>query len=153
MLRFLAALLAFGLAACNPVENLDEAADQIDRFQNLFSNRSTDEMHLMGSAEFRETTSREDLEDLVSLVAGRLGSIEQSERESFNINTTPSGTRTVVTMATQFELGEGKETYTFIGNGENMQIVGWQVNSDRLLITPDEMKRLDEAPTALEPAD
>ena len=79
MLRFLAALLAFGLAACNPVENLDEAADQIDRFQNLFSNRSTDEMHLMGSAEFRETTSREDLEDLVSLVAGRLGSIEQSE--------------------------------------------------------------------------
>lgn len=141
-------LSALVLSACNPIENLGEAEDQIDRFHSLYSNGKADEMYLMGSRRFRDATPLATLEGTVSVVRERLGKVESSEREGFNVNTTTAGTTTIVTMKTRFELGEGTETYTFIGNGENMQIEGWNVTSPRLMIQPSDLNRFEEAETA-----
>ncbi|MEM9086257.1 MAG: hypothetical protein AAGB23_10080 [Pseudomonadota bacterium] len=141
-------LLALGLGACNPVENIDEAADQIDRFQSHFSYGDVDEMYLMASPSFRKSTSLAELRDQVGVISLRLGPVETTERTSFNINTTPAGTRTVITMQTRFEQGEGVETYTFVGNGENMRLEGWNVNSNRLMITADDMEALQAMQSA-----
>ena len=149
----MAVALMVSASACNPGNNLDEAADQIDRFQNLFSNGYSDEMRLMGSPNYRKTISAESLDLTVAFLKRRLGSIERSERESFSINTTPQETRTVVVMATRFELGAGTETYTLVGNGEMMRIEGWRVDSPQLTVAAGEMERLERSSTAPEPAD
>ena len=146
--RSFAAMLALGLAACNPVENFDEATDQIDRFQSHLSYGDVDEMYLMGSPMFRKSTSLADLRNQVGVISLRLGPVETTQRTSFNVNTTPAGTRTVVIMQTRFEQGEGVETYTFVGNGENMRLEGWNVNSSRLMITAEDMKALQDMQSA-----
>lgn len=142
--RFTVLLLALGLAACNPMENLEEATDQIDRFQTHFSFGEIDEMYKMVGREFRDTTSRDDFDEMVALISNRLGTVESTQRQSFNVNTTPMGTATVIVMQTDFEQGQGVETYTFRGNGQDMALIGWHVNSDRLLITAQELERLKQ---------
>ncbi|MEL6487458.1 MAG: hypothetical protein AAFQ13_09990, partial [Pseudomonadota bacterium] len=89
--RFTVLLLALGLAACNPMENLEEATDQIDRFQTHFSFGEIDEMYKMVGREFRDTTSRDDFDEMVALISNRLGTVESTQRQSFNVNTTPMG--------------------------------------------------------------
>jgi len=142
--RFTVLLLALGLAACNPMENLEEATDQIDRFQTHFSFGEIDEMYKMVGREFRDTTSRDDFDEMVALISNRLGTVESTQRQSFNVNTTPMGTATVIVMQTDFEQGQGVETYTFRGNGQDMALIGWHVNSERLLITAQELERLKQ---------
>jgi hypothetical protein len=157
MLRIFAApfflFSALALSACNPMENLGEAEEQVDRFQTHFSSGEVKDMYAMAGPAFRESTTRKDFDDFVEVISARLGAIETSQRDSFNVKSTPGGTTTVVTMSTQFEKGQGTETYTFIGNGEDMRILGWQVNSDRLLISRDELDALKAAKAEAEAVD
>ena len=48
-------------------------------------------------------------------------------------------------MQTIFEQGEGTETYTFSGSGEDMRLEGWNVNSNRLMITAAEVEQLNSS--------
>ncbi|MEM1194873.1 MAG: hypothetical protein AAGH57_02115 [Pseudomonadota bacterium] len=148
-----ATLATLSLAACNAAANFEEAQQQVEIYQSHFSNGELDEMYAMYSLDYRQLKSLEEFGDTIASIKTRLGSIETTQQQGLNITTTLDGTVTTVIMQTQFEQGEGTETYTFVGPGEEMAIYAWNVSSDRLLITPDEMKRLDEAPTALEPAD
>jgi hypothetical protein len=140
-------LLAFALpalAACNPAANLGEAADQIDRYQFHYTMGEFDDMYAMTGPAFREAAGRDQFGDFVRVVSTRLGPIESTERVNFNVNTSPTGTLTVVTMRTRFEQGDGTETYTFSGHGEGMKIEGWKVNSQRLMVSAQELDALAE---------
>lgn len=141
----LAVMSALSLSACNPAANLEEASNQIDRYQHHFSSEEVDDMYDMTSAEFRRAASREDFDEFAKVITERLGPIETSERIAFNLNTTPAGTATVVTMQTQFEKGEGTEVYTFIGSGAEMRVQGWTVNSDRLMLNAEDLEVIKRA--------
>lgn len=133
------------LVACNPVANLEGAENKIERFQGVYSAGSHDELYRMTGRKFREVTSREQFQDLVDLFDARLGRVVETERSGFNVNTMNGITTTVVSMTTQFAQGEGLETYTFHGHGEDIQLVGWNVNSPRLALSMDEIRLLNEA--------
>jgi len=141
----LAPLAAFALAACNPMENLSEAEDQIDRFHTHYDFGEFQDMYQMTSPAFRKASSPEDFKKLADVITARLGSIKSTERVNFNVNTTPAGTQTIITMQTIFEQGNGSEVFTFAGNGEDMKIQGWTVNSDRLMVTAEDLEAIDSA--------
>ena len=137
-------LLAAGLiAGCNPVANMNAGEDRIEKFQAAYSRGDDDTMWEMAGKEWREVSTREDFDRLVTTLESRLGPIKGTERGGFNVNSTPMGTTTVVQMTTEFAQGRGTETYTFLGNGDDMRLVGWNVNSDRLLVTPEEIDQLE----------
>ena len=48
-------------------------------------------------------------------------------------------------MKTQFAKGEGTETFTFYGSGDDMRLVGWHVDSPNFMDVP------AEAVTEVEP--
>ena len=138
----------FILAACNPMANLDGAETKIERFQNAYSSGNADRLYDMTGEAFREVSTRDEFAEMVKLFDARLGPIVDSERSGFNLNTNNGITRTVVTMETQFAQGSGMETYTFHGHGEDIELVGWNVNSPRLALTMDDLKKLNAAESA-----
>ena len=147
MSRFLVIPLLILLAACNPVANLGSGDEKVERFHQLYNKSDVESMWQFIGPKFKEVTTRQQLADLVEVLQARLGPVKSSERVNFNVNSSPGGTTTVIQMNTQYELGEGSEVFTFLGNGEDMQLVGWNVNSPRLMITPDDLKNsspLDE---------
>ncbi|QIQ85839.1 hypothetical protein [Erythrobacter sp.] len=135
---------AFALAACNPVEQFGIAEERIDTFHARYNEGDAGALYAMTGETFREVTDPEDMGSLVAMFTARLGRIESSERSGFNTSFNNGLNVTTVTMDTQFEQGAGTETYIFHGTGEDMELVGWQVNSPRLMLSPEEMRMLSE---------
>ena len=138
-----AAMAGLALSGCNPIANLQEAEKQIDRYQAHYSANELGNMYAMTGTKFRETSSLGEFEEFATLINGRLGEIVTTKRVKFNVKSTPGGTITSVVMQTNFEQGEGTETYTFSGSGEDMRLEGWNVNSNRLMITAAELEQLN----------
>ncbi len=151
---FTAALLALFaplfLAACNPMAQLDGAESKIAQFHKVYNDGDARVLYGMTGEQFRAATTPQQMDELIALVAGRMGKVESSERAGFNINSDNGVNMTVVTMTTQFEKGEAEEVFTFQGSGEEMQMVGWNVESDNFL-NEAEGAAEDSAPEASEP--
>jgi hypothetical protein len=139
---------ALMLGACNPVAQLNSGEEKVEQFQQVYSVGDYDALYAMTAPLFRETTSREDFQELVDMLQLRLGDVQSSTREGFNVNTNPQGTFTTVNMQTTFDQGAGMETYVFHGSGEDMRLAGWNVNSDRLVFTVDDLKEPEPAAEA-----
>lgn len=135
---------AMGLAACNPMANLDEAEKQINRFEKAYSAGDADRLWSMTGDTWKETGPRADFDNMNEVLSARLGAIVSSERSNFKVNSTNGLTTTVVVMDTDFEEGEGQQTYTFHGGGEDMELVGWNVVSPRLRLTVDDLRQDEE---------
>ena len=135
-----ATIAAMALSACNPLENLEVAEQRVESFEQAYSSENVDRLWRMTGKQFREVTTKEEFADFNLVFNTRLGAIESSERSNFNVNTNNGVTRTVVVMDTVFEQGEGVQTYTFEGHGDDMQLLGWKVNSPLLAVTADDLQ-------------
>jgi len=124
-----AALFALLLSACNPMAQLDGATDEIEQFHATYNEGNSRALYGQTGQEFREVTTAQDMDALVAHVTERMGKMESTSRQGFNINTNNGLTTTVVTMNTVFENGEAVETFTFRGSGEDLRLVGWNVDS------------------------
>lgn len=143
-----AALFALLLAACNPMAQLDGATDEIERFHETYNQGNARALYGRTGQEFRDVTPPEEMDALVEHVTEFMGKMESTSREGFNINTNNGVTSTVVTMKTVFEKGEATETFTFRGQGEDLRLVGWNVDSPNFSVVPGP----DESEAAPEPA-
>lgn len=132
-----AALFALLLAACNPMEQLDGGEDTVAKFHEVYNSGDARALYGLTSEEFRAATTPEQMEALVATVSDKMGAVESTEREGFNINTNNGQTVTTITMKTRFEKGEGTETYTFMGTGDEMRLVGWHVDSPNFMELPE----------------
>jgi hypothetical protein len=141
MMRRIILSAALLLAGCNPVANIHDGEAQIERFHRVYSSGNVDALYALTGPKFHQVTSRKQFQDLFDLVNFRLGAIESSNRQGFTVNSTTDGIVTNVAMHTQFAQGEATEAFFFVGNGDDMKLEGWQVNSDRLMVTPEDIAR------------
>ena len=126
----IAASTALVLTACNPMEQVEVADAKVARFQATYNEGDARGLYGQTSDEFREVTTPQQMDELVEYVTDKMGAIESSERSGININSSNGVNQTTVTMTTTFAKGEGTETYTFIGSGEEMRLAGWNVDAD-----------------------
>lgn len=150
---FVTALFALFLAACNPMEQLDVGEDSIAKFHETYNAGDARALYGLTGEEFRAATTPQQMEGLVATVSDRMGTVESTERSGFNINTNNGQTVSTITMTTQFEKGEGTETYTFLGSGDEMRLVGWHVDSPNFLSVPAEAMTVVEPSEQTEAAD
>lgn len=130
-----AALFALLLAACNPMAQLDTSEATIASWHERYNEGDARALYGETGEEFRKVTSMDQMEALVTLVTNQMGPVVSTEREGFNINSNNGLTVTTVTMKTTFEKGPGTETFLFHGTGDDMKVVGWNVNSDNFMDT------------------
>ena len=142
---WLAGLASILVAACNPMANMEASESRIAQFQQSYSEGNHDRLYRMTGSKFREVTSREEFQDLLDLLDARLGPVVESERSGFNINTNNGLTVTVISMQSQFEQGSGSERYTFHGHGDEIELVGWSVDSPRLALTKEDLAKINAA--------
>jgi hypothetical protein len=143
---------ALALVACNPGAQLDDAEQQIKQFQALYNDGDPEAMYQYGGETFRAAATQDELKGMLALLDARLGTIESTERTGFNTAFNNGTTTTTVVMTTRFDQGEGSETYVFQGSGKDMELVGWTVNSPRLMLSADDVGKLTSKGDAAPPA-
>lgn len=135
---YAAVLIALFLAACNPMAQLDGAEEKIERFHQVYNDGDARALYGLTSEEFRAATTPQQMDALVARVNDQMGTVKSTERIGFNINSDNGATVSTLTMTTTFEKGEGTETYTFLGTGEEMRLVAWHVDSPNFMEVPTE---------------
>lgn len=139
---FLALAGALALAACNPAAQLGDAQGRIKDFQADYNRGDRDALFANVGETWRKVSSRAQLDAQVALIEARLGKITSSEQSGFNTGFNNGVTATEVVMQTVFEKGEANEVFLFHGAGEDMELVGWQVNSPLLALSPEDVEKL-----------
>jgi hypothetical protein len=132
--KWIAAAGALLLAACNPMEELDDADKAITQFHRQLDQRDFDGIWRATHGDFQAGQPREAYDAFMEAVRDKLGEAESSERQGFNINTNNGVTFVTVNMLTRFEEGEANEVFVFRRDGERLKLVNYNVNSQALIV-------------------
>ncbi|WP_086609179.1 hypothetical protein [Erythrobacter donghaensis] len=143
---------ALALAACNPAAQLGDAQGRIKDFQNDYNRGDRDAIFANVGETWRKVSPRAQMDAQVAMIEARLGKIKSSEQSGFNTGFNNGVTATQVVMQTVFEKGEANEVFLFHGSGEEMELVGWQVDSPLLALSPEDVAKLTEGTGDAPPA-
>ena len=121
----LVAVASLLIAACNPFEAPDNEMRQIERFQQAYNSLEDDRIWRGFGPEFYAASSRDEWDNLLTVMREALGKNVSSEQSGVNYETNTRGQFLVITMASRFEKGSGHETFTFVGSGDERRLIGY----------------------------
>ena len=127
---------ALVLTCCNPVKSTAEADKAAAEFHALFDAEDFDQIFNTAHADFQASQPREDTINFLRSVRDKLGSVKSTNRTGWQANSINMKTNVVLTFRTEFENGQGVETFTYRVIDGSAILLGWHVNSNALIVTP-----------------
>lgn len=143
---------ALALAACNPVEVLDDAGTEIERFHADLSAGNTEAMWQRTAPGLQEVTPHDAFVAVMTNNLQLMGAVQSTERNGFNINTENGVTTANITMETQFANGAGTETFVLQQDGERWLLLSYNLTSPVLAQAPAAPQPAEPAPAPAEEA-
>ena len=122
------------LAACNPMAELEDADGEVATFHRQFDARDFEGIWNASHDDFRAGQPPEDYAAFMVAIRDKLGEVESTERQGFNVNTNNGVITVTVTMLTEFEQGRGNETFVFMRDGDELKLYNYNVNSQALVV-------------------
>ncbi len=121
-----------GLAACNPADVMDNSEAKIAEFQADFEAGNTTAIWRTTHPEFRKVVAQKRFETMLGDFRGHVGEMQSSEREKFDISSLNGETSISVDMRTQFENGEGLESFIYREDGDALKLLSYTLQSPAL---------------------
>ncbi|MCB2066304.1 MAG: DUF3887 domain-containing protein [Erythrobacter sp.] len=129
MRKMCAASLALVLAACNPMAQMSDADSEIAEFHENFNASNWDAIWNGASDDFRASLTRQEFDAFMDRMRASVGEYQDGSQAGFNVNTNNGVTTTEITLDTTYENGTADEVFTFVGSGEQMQLLNWNIDS------------------------
>jgi len=133
-MRKLLVCLALALASCGTAESAEKAAAGIDTFHTQLDARQFDAIWRESGQGMKDASPKDGLVKLLDAVNRKLGRVESSKRVGWRINATVNGTFAVIQQDTKFTRGKAQETFTFQKNGDRYRLVGYNINSNDMMV-------------------
>ena len=126
----------FLLTGCNPVKSTAEADKAAAEFHALFDAEDFEQIFDTAHADFKASQPKKDTINFLRSVREKLGSVKSTNRTGWQANSMNMKTNVVLTFETEFENGQGVETFTYRVADGSAVLLGWYVNSNALIVTP-----------------
>lgn len=131
----LVAVACVVLSACSGGEAREDVETKaVPRFHAQYDRGDFDAIYNGATDEFRNAMPKAEYDKFMRAVRQKLGRVKTSARDAWNVQVGTGGTRVLVTYNTQFERGNGVETFTFLSTKGDLKLVGYHVNSNALII-------------------
>ncbi len=130
-LLFFAALV---LASCSLGQDASLAKAQIAHFREQMAAQQFDQIYAEAAGEFKSKTSEQDFVTLLAAFERKLGGVKSTKENGWKVNYITTGNFATLSYKTQFEKGEGVETFVYRLNGDKALLGGYTVNSPALVI-------------------
>jgi hypothetical protein len=124
---------SFTLQACSPTRAKRVAEDGVAKFHAQLDGEQYHEIFSHASAEFQKSGTEAELTEFFSAVHRKLGTVSNSQQQTFFINYGTAGTMVTLTYKTEFAHGQAGEQFVW-RVGEEPSLVSYRVDS-RALIT------------------
>jgi hypothetical protein len=127
-------VLAPFLVSCGTQKDVAAADDAVTQFHKQLDNEDYATIYNQADERFRSATKQDDFLALMAAIHKKLGRTESATRRGFFVNFTTSGTQIRLTYATRFGAGDAQEQFVWSKNGENVALVGYNINSNALIV-------------------
>lgn len=127
MRKIFAVVAALLLAACNPFAVMEGADEEISAFHTAFNANQWEAIWNEADDEFRTITPRAKFDETMNNMRAAMGEWQSGEQTGFNINTDNGRTTTEIIYNSTFANGTATETFLFVGEGEEMALLGWNI--------------------------
>ena len=112
-----------------------QAGEQaIAEFHRLYNEGKVADIYAASDPKFKNAATEKQFLDLMGAIQKKLGKVKDSKNAGFNINTFNLTTRVVLNQETTFAQGSGVEVFTFEMNGDKAVLVGYNINSNDLIL-------------------
>jgi hypothetical protein len=123
------------LTGCNAIASKERALAAVDTFHQQLNAGDLDAIWNGADEAFRAAAPRDTFDKFVGAVHRKLGRAVQTSGNGWTINSHNFQTRVVLKQRTQFEHGNGVETFTFVVHGDEVRLVGYNIESMDLVTT------------------
>ena len=128
-------LAAAALAAgCSMGADMKLGENAVAAFHRQLDAGQFDRIYDGSSSEMKASTPRPKLVEFLSAVHAKLGAFKSGGLGGFNDNVSTGGHRLVLVYNAQYQNGAAAETFTFSIAGDRALLMGYNVNSDALIL-------------------
>jgi hypothetical protein len=122
------------IVGCGAKKDLDEAQGAVGVFHAQLDTENYAAIYSQADQRFRDASKQEEFLALMTAIHNKLGTIQSTERQGFNVFFNTSGTQVRVTYATKFTGGDAQEQFIWVKDGDSMRLLGYNINSNALII-------------------
>jgi Protein of unknown function (DUF4019) len=119
--------------ACGAQKDVAAADKAVIRFHAQLDNQDFTAMYDQADPQFRKVSKQEDFVALMTAIHKKLGHVESAARQGLFWNDTTSGLRIRLTYNTKFSDGDAQEQFVWTKNGDNLVLLGYNINSNALI--------------------
>jgi len=123
------------LVACGGLAKGKAASETaIAHFHELYNQGKTEQIWKEASPKFQVACPREKFDPFMGALQRKLGKVVSTSNDGFNVKSINFTTTVNVTQNTIFEQGQGSESFSFVMDGTNAVLLGYNIQSMDLII-------------------
>jgi hypothetical protein len=134
MRRLGVAMVFCALAGCSPGTDVPVAEKAVARFHTMLDAGQEAQIYQESASEMKNAGAEAKLTALLSAVHRKLGTVKKAEQRAWNDQVTPDGHFVTLNYATSYARGDAAETFVYKIAGEKAELVGYNINSNALII-------------------
>ena len=127
------ALLVSGLACKGYTEGKPAAEKAIAEFHSMLDAGRFEEIYDSSDKAMKNATTKEQLTKLLNAVHTKLGTTKESTEQSWHIGNYNLTTTVTIVDETIFQNGKAIETFTYVIDGNQTHLAGYNINSTELV--------------------
>jgi hypothetical protein len=124
------AALGVLLASCGIKESTERASTEIGLFHANLDKQDYDAIWKTTSGEFRKITSKEDFQKLLAAIHTEYGVVKKADQQAWQTNNDNGVSTVTIKVQTTFEKGEAPENFIYVWEGEQLKLMGYNINSE-----------------------
>jgi hypothetical protein len=127
-------VLGLALAACSPSKDLPAADHAVAQFHQQLDAGQFQAIYDQSDSAMKAAAPAPKLIALLDAVHRKLGTVKSSARQGWNDTVNMQGHFLTTGYKTSFVKGDGVETFVFRVSGKQAALVGYNINSDALIV-------------------
>ena len=134
MKRLAVAVLLSALAGCSAGTDVPVAEKAVARFHTMLDAGQNAQIYQESASDMKSTSSESQLNALLEAVHRKLGAVKKAQQQGWNDQVNTGGHFVTLNYATSYARGDAAETFVYKIAGEKAQLVGYNINSNALII-------------------
>ena len=128
-------LIAAFLSGCgNMMKGKAAAESQVSVFHERFNAENLWAIVAAAHSDMLKASPATQVTNFIGVVRRKLGKVTDSQEQSWKMNTFNGATTVVLVQNTTFEQGKGRETFTFRVQQDKANLLGYDINSQDLIM-------------------
>lgn len=127
-------IVSFCIVGCSVSEKRAPAESAVQQFHSNMNSEDFETIYLASHADFKQSEPKEKIIAFLQVIRTKLGKVEKTTQTNWRVNSFNLRTEVILVYTTDFEMGTGIETFTYLVEDGNALLRGYNINSHDLIM-------------------